>query len=48
MEVSLTLGAATDELRTLLLRHRDDLMELLMVSELTVLEAARDSNPFSN
>ena len=40
MDVSLTLGAATDELRALLLGHRDDLIELLMVSELRVLEAA--------
>ena len=39
MEVSLTLGAATDDLRALLLRHREDLVELLMVSELKVLEA---------
>jgi len=40
MEVSVTLAAWSDSLRALLTRHRDDLLELLMVSELGVLSAA--------
>ncbi|MCK4375095.1 MAG: isoleucine--tRNA ligase, partial [Candidatus Brocadiae bacterium] len=40
MEVSLTLASPSEPLRELLMRHRDDLLEVLMVSELEVPDGA--------